>query len=438
MFKQGDKPWGNICERVDTCALTGAAAFIAGIPGAEILVNGPLWCYFYALRHLEHSDYRMAERMHGSQPDNTAVVYGAEKYILETLARLQKQGLQPELLFIESSCSMSLIGDDLNGIANKAQLPFSFVAMDCGGLVGGFAEGYTKAALAVLDKFLCKNDVPNEHMVNILGQTDFYLQGRDDTTELQRLLHKAGYQVQAVPGGGATLEQLKHLGRAQLNIVTNEELGLPLAQYLEQQLGTPYVLAGLPYGVQGTKAWLEIIANALPAPALADVLAEADAAQEYLTSCLNDARCQWGALWFDRVIVSAPPTQALCLAQALRREWVDTQSLTVCCQRQLPQSVPSTYCNEADAIYMAGQDSFAWNTLANDEGSLLLLGSSSESSLLYRLGLKNFVSCNIAYPANEEIFLTEQPQVGLEGSKQLLQKIWNAYIRQCLQKQGEA
>ena len=45
--KQG---WGNICERVDTCALTGAGAFFAAIDKSEVLINGPLWCYFYALR----------------------------------------------------------------------------------------------------------------------------------------------------------------------------------------------------------------------------------------------------------------------------------------------------------------------------------------------------------------------------------------------------
>ena len=27
--------WGNVCSRVDTCALTGAAAFFTGIKGAE-------------------------------------------------------------------------------------------------------------------------------------------------------------------------------------------------------------------------------------------------------------------------------------------------------------------------------------------------------------------------------------------------------------------
>ena len=60
--------WGNVCSRVDTCALTGAAAFFTGIKGAEVLVNGPLWCYFYALRHLEKSNSRLGERFHGSQP----------------------------------------------------------------------------------------------------------------------------------------------------------------------------------------------------------------------------------------------------------------------------------------------------------------------------------------------------------------------------------
>ena len=54
--------WGNVCSRVDTCALTGAAAFFTGIKGAEVLVNGPLWCYFYALRHLEKSNSRLGER----------------------------------------------------------------------------------------------------------------------------------------------------------------------------------------------------------------------------------------------------------------------------------------------------------------------------------------------------------------------------------------
>ena len=73
------------------------------------------------------------------------------------------------------------------------------------------------------------------------------------------------------------LEELQKLPEAALNIVTNAELGLPLAEYLQKQYGTPYIFAGLPYGVQGTLRWLQQINAQLPAPALDKVTAEAQA-----------------------------------------------------------------------------------------------------------------------------------------------------------------
>ena len=124
--------WSNICNRVDTCALTGAAAFVAGIPQSEVLINGPLWCYFYALRYLERADYTTSLRIRGSQPDNNAVVYGAEKYIVQALQNLMAEGQKPSVLLLESSCAMSLIGDDLKGIVRKENLPFPVITLDCG------------------------------------------------------------------------------------------------------------------------------------------------------------------------------------------------------------------------------------------------------------------------------------------------------------------
>ena len=87
--KQG---WGNICERVDTCALTGAGAFFAAIDKSEVLINGPLWCYFYALRHLEKARPDMYTRFYGSQPDNNAVIYGSEEYVTQELQRMLEDG----------------------------------------------------------------------------------------------------------------------------------------------------------------------------------------------------------------------------------------------------------------------------------------------------------------------------------------------------------
>lgn len=303
--------WGDICNRVDTCALTGAAAFVAGIPGSEVLVNGPLWCYFYALRYLERIDYSMSYRFRGSQPDNNAVVYGAEKYIIQALESLQQEQNQPSLLLLESSCSMSLIGDDLEGIVRRQQLPYPVVTMDCGGMVGGFAEGYVRAAERVLAKLAGPKKAVRPLGVNLVGQTDFYQQGHADTQELERILQLAGYELVAAPGSGSSLEALQHVGEAALNIVTNVELGLPVAQYLEKKYATPYIVAGLPYGTQGTLAWVEKLHAVLPCPQLAAVQAEAAAQQTYLNARNTEARLLWGNLWFDEVLVSAPASVAL-------------------------------------------------------------------------------------------------------------------------------
>ena len=212
---------------------------------------------------------------------------------------------------------------------------------------GGFAEGYAKAAKKLFAQLLPQTATAKPLAVNILGQSEFYLQGAADTRELKRLLQLAGYEVLCTPGCECTLEELQKLPEASLNIVTNAELGLPLAEYLQKKYGTPYIFAGLPYGVQGTLRWLQQINAQLPAPALDKVTAEAQAQDNYLLSRNNEAIALWGSMWFDNVLVSAPATQALCLAQTLRTEWTDIGSLTVICQQPL-KDAPA--CDTAEAV----------------------------------------------------------------------------------------
>ena len=433
MSKAGQN-WTNICNRVDTCALTGAAAFVAGIPGSEVLVNGPLWCYFYALRYLERADCSMSLRIRGSQPDNNAVVYGAEKYIVQALENLVAEQQHPSVLLLESSCSMSLIGDDLAGIVKKEQLPFPVVTMDCGGMIGGFAEGYARAAQKALEVLVTEQPKEQKALaVNLIGQTEYYLQGAADTRELQRILELAGYEVLTAPGSGSSLEELQHVGEAALNIVTNIELGLDVAKYLEKKYGTPYLVTGLPYGIKGTLCWLEKIHAVLSCPKFAQVQAEADRLQHIVDAKNSEARLLWGSLWFDEVLVSAPSTQALCLAQALRTEWADMSRLTVICQQTLKKEFT---CEAADTVLTAGRDDEAIEAYLNSCNNVLVLASSSESSVLYRRSDCQFIPFNIAYPAQDDIFFAQEPFAGFNGCLQLLQRLWNKFSANLLKQQG--
>ena len=245
------------------------------------------------------------------------------------------------------------------------------------------------------------------------------------------MLELAGYEVLAAPGSGSSVEALQHIPEAALNIVTNIELGLAPAQYLEKKYGTPYIIAGLPYGIEGTLRWLEKLHAVLPCPHLAKVQAEAEALQQLVNAKNSEARLLWGALWFDEVLVSAPTTQALCLAQSLRTEWADMGRLTVICQQSLPQ-LPE--CEAADAVYIVGKDDEAIEQYLDTCNNVLVLASSSESSVLYRRNECSFIPCNIAYPAQDDIFFSRTPFVGFKGCLHLQERLWNKFSADLLQK----
>lgn len=227
-----------------------------------------------------------------------------------------------------------------------------------------------------------------------------------------------------MPGAGSELETLQKIPAAQLNIVINEELGLETAKYLKERYGTPYVVAGIPYGLKGTLRWLEKIAEVLPSD-LKSVREECVKTQEELLAAVNEARCTWGELWFDKIIVAAPGTTAFCIAQTLREEWADTEKLTVICQNTLKDLWEPV---EADEILLAEKDSKKIEKILQQADNTLILGSSSESSVLLREG-KNFWCCNIAYPVQDEVLLATAPFAGIRGAGHMLQRLWNLKIK---------
>ena len=240
-----EKSFDDVCMYTDTCALAGASAFFAGIRDAVIVVNGPLWCYFFAMRHIEHSRSTISHRMICTQLDNDAIVFGAEEYLQEALSPYVEQ--PPPLLAIVSSCAAGLIGDDIEAIARGAGLACPVVALDSSGLAGSFADGWDKAARATLQTLSAEQCEVQAHTVNLIGMTDAYYNGGNDARELVRLLETAGYVVNAVFGNDMTAAAIPHLTQAALNIVVHGELGCGSAQVLEEMYGMPYIAPLPPY-----------------------------------------------------------------------------------------------------------------------------------------------------------------------------------------------
>jgi len=441
-----DTNWKTSCHHMSTCALTGASAFFASIPGSFMLVNGPLWCYFYAMKYVEDYDASALRRFHCTQPEGNALVYGTEKDLLAGLDFV-KSNFAPERIFILNNCSVSLVGDDIAGIAAKAGLPCPVYAADCGGIAGDFAEGYEIAFMRVIDEVekigKAKNDNNNSGIsnkpnltisegdlsrpsLNLLGLTPTYFRGEEDIKEICRILEKAGYRINAIPGGGSTWDEIMQLPKADLNIVLRDELALKAAKKLETELGMPYLSAGMPYGIQGTLQWLEKIDNLLPAKNLAAVRQEAETVNARLQFRSGNMQSLWGPLWFDNILVAAPPSEAAGIAEAVRGEWADTGNLIIHFTQDTPL-LPGA----ATKICIAGKDDAAMKETFETWSGGLVLGSSLEASRLVRLK-KPFVNCNIILPAYHEIIATDSPLCGIRGAAYLFERIWNAKLQGCM------
>ena len=412
-----EKSFDDVCMYTDTCALAGASAFFAGIRDAVIVVNGPLWCYFFAMRHIEHSRSTISHRMICTQLDNDAIVFGAEEYLQEALSPYVEQ--PPPLLAIVSSCAAGLIGDDIEAMARGAGLSCPVVALDSSGLAGSFADGWDKAARATLQTLSAEQCEVQAHTVNLIGMTDAYYNGGNDVRELVRLLETAGYVVNAVFGNDMTAAAIPHLTQAALNIVVHGELGRGSAQLLEEMYGMPYIALLPPYGRAGTRRWMRESARALP-PQHGDAAeTEIDRVTREDFLRINECKSLWGELRYETALIRAPHSAAWGLAQALRTEWADVCHLAVAAEHVEAgaEEIADEVLGETDALRI--QD-----LLAGMDGGLLL-GSSNESAHIDPRTAEYFP---VAYPVQDALHLTDCPFMGLRGARHIEERLWNGNI----------
>lgn len=415
---EGNLSFDDMSMWMESCALTGAAAFFAGMKGCAVIVNGPLWCYLFTQRHIEQTQSDISHRMQCTQLDNDAIVFGAEAYLREVLQPYIAH--PPALLAVISGSSASLIGDDVGAIVRAAGVTCPIVSLDSGGLIGSFADGWRRASCAALEVLLRATEPSVRRGVNLIGMTSSYYNGENDARELVCLLTRAGYEVRHAFGCGMRPEDVDSLAQAKLNIVVHDELGLAAAEYLEERCGMPYIVPLPPYGRAGTRRWLEEICAVLPPPQMAAAMAEIHAAERRDFLRINDLKNTWGELCFDTVLIRAPRTTAWGMAQALRTEWADVRHLAVAAVLRADEAGAAI----ADERLAETDTARAQELLAAMEHGLLM-GSSSES--VYA-DPRRMLYLPVAYPVVDRLLLSDLPFMGLRGARCMEDALWNGSV----------
>ena len=134
------------------CQMNGAAAAVLSFKNANVVFNGPRWCSVIAERELMSYDRTLTERLYCSHIEQSDLLFGTGERIRDIIEDQNRENPETSLLAILTSCSVGLIGDDVNGIVNSIEQTYPILVLDAGGLTGLFEEGYQTAMIEILKK----------------------------------------------------------------------------------------------------------------------------------------------------------------------------------------------------------------------------------------------------------------------------------------------
>jgi nitrogenase molybdenum-iron protein alpha/beta subunit len=304
------------------CQMTGAASALLSIKGAIVVMNGPRWCAVIAERELSACIKEHENRLFCSEVQEFDLLYGTGELLRTTVEEVQRES-SPTLLGVLTSCSMSLIGDDIAGICKNSKVKCPTVVLDAGGFTGEFWSGYSVAMIGVLKEIeLNKYDDKISNRVNLLGISTCYPNWEGDLLEIKRLLGLAGYEIGVCLGAdNASLEEIRTLPLAALNIVLAPELGEKIAIFLKKHIEQNYIINSMPYGFRQTINWLKKIGKVLGIkPDIEKIEREIAIAQTDIVDELFNLKAVTPQLYFERAIISAPFSTAYGLSHALLQE----------------------------------------------------------------------------------------------------------------------
>jgi hypothetical protein len=175
-------------------------------------------------------------------------IMGDDEKLLGKIRRALEDTGAPCVTIIGSPVPL-VIGIDFKGFASLVEHrtgcpAFGFPATG----LGYYDQGQRDAYLAIAKRLLHDRPAANRRSVNILGAS--VLDGMDAAAldALEVLLAEAGLERRAIWGARSPQKEIEESGGAGANWVITAA-ALPLARYLEERFGTPFV-AGLPIGKQ--------------------------------------------------------------------------------------------------------------------------------------------------------------------------------------------
>lgn len=254
------------------CKLIMSVTSFAMTNNAIAVIHGPSNCA-WAVRNFTSTNYSLYYgnpflHMPATDINENDVISGGYEKLLKTLIEVDRD-YKPEQICVFNTCSTALIGDDVNLAVKEAQkvtnAKISFIAS------AGMTAPYLGKAIEECSinyvEMMEKPETIIPNTVNILGQykESFCKKGKrgkypDDASELTRLIEALGLKVHRIMVSG-NIEMIKTAPQSSLNVISCPTWGIPMAQKMQEQFGTPYLRHSVPTGIESTCRWIRDLAT---------------------------------------------------------------------------------------------------------------------------------------------------------------------------------
>ncbi|HET9911590.1 MAG TPA: nitrogenase component 1 [Anaerolineales bacterium] len=422
----------HFVEPMKPCKLLGAYATVSGIRNALPLLHSPCGCQYY-LRAclLLHDGIDPVILTSDISQDN--VIFGGEDKLRASILECYN-AYKPNLIVVLGSCAPSLVGDDMEAVANglKDQLQSDIIVVDSAGFAGDQTSGFRDVTLKLLEKYANDDVRVKKKVVNLIGFIPGYdYRWRQDIKSIINTLSLMGIEVNAVLGGYNSIEQMKEIGSAELNIVFSDIRGIEIANYLHQRFKTPFIRPKyLPIGMQCVSDWIDEVSHCLNIEIASKNMAkravdEAIKQFEYIdlglvTTYTVDARAT----------IVCEPYRAITLAKFLSKD-IGMNISNICATESntetenfLMHSLEEM--GICDCKVTTQVDGFTVRKSIEEIKPGIVYGSTFERASAYNVGASLI---RIGYPSYDETLITYRPYMGIDGIPVVMEDLCNAVIK---------
>jgi nitrogenase molybdenum-cofactor synthesis protein NifE len=247
--------------------VAGALLAVSKIKNAVPLIHGPVGCaYQRRINPFELSSNFFEMPMPCTDLTELDTVYGGEEALKESLMQTYER-YNPELIVVITTCQSDIIGDDVKAAINEIKADIKCdVVFSTGSLFPKRRDisvvGTQDVLYAVVDQLLNEDGKEKVKLKNSVNVAIFSVHGAaSEMSEMKGMLEKIGIKINGIYFDGTaatTVEDMKHMPRAELNIVDypqawailmKKKFGIDYIETFPMSLRRPE--ASSPFGVEG-------------------------------------------------------------------------------------------------------------------------------------------------------------------------------------------